>query len=208
MMIRRSFLTALIGAMLMHALPATAQTESANAQAAQKIADHFTQVQTMMGDFIQFGPSGEQTGGKFFIQRPGKVLFLYEDPSNIRVVADGMNIVVNNKKLDTWDMYPLNKTPLNVVLGDKIDLSGKKVKSVTQATDLTTIVIQDKQIFGDSEITMMFDPETFDLRQWTVKDAKGKDTTVIIYDVKQGVTFGNRTFDIDYSRIRASKNNN
>ena len=38
--------------------------------AAQQIADHFSSVKTMMGEFVQFGPRGEQTGGKFFIERP------------------------------------------------------------------------------------------------------------------------------------------
>lgn len=179
----------------------------AHADAPQEIANHFTRVKTMMGEFVQFGPSGEQTGGKFFIERPGKVLFLYEEPSNIRVVADGKSVVVNNKKLSTWDVYPLNKTPLNLVLGNKIDLSGKKVKSVSQADDLTTIVMQDKQIFGDSEITMMFDPKSYDLRQWTIKDAKGKDTTVMIFNVQEGVKFANKTFNIDYDRISRDKAN-
>src|SRR5690606_1847916 len=45
---------------------------SAASDAAQKIADHFSSVATMSGEFVQFGPRGEQTGGKFFIQRPGK----------------------------------------------------------------------------------------------------------------------------------------
>ena len=64
-------------------------TALASSAAPQEIADHFSSVRTMMGEFIQFGPTGEQTGGKFFIERPGKVLFLYEDPAAIRVVAVG-----------------------------------------------------------------------------------------------------------------------
>jgi outer membrane lipoprotein-sorting protein len=200
-LVRRTFLALCTSAVM----AASISVPSARADAPQAIADHFSSVKTMMGEFVQFGPSGEQTGGKFFIERPGKVLFLYEEPSNIRVVSDGSTVVVNNKKLDTWDTYPLSKTPLQVVLADKIDLSGNKVKAVKQADDLTTIVMQDKQVFGDSEITMMFDPANYDLRQWTIKDAKGKDTTVMIFNVKEGVKFGERTFAIDYNRIRASK---
>lgn len=201
---RRGFIAMSAAALVSTTMPFGIASAS---DAPQQIADHFTRVKTMMGEFVQFGPSGEQTGGKFFIERPGRVLFLYEEPSNIRVVADGKSVVVNNKKLDTWDVYPLGKTPLKVVLGEKIDLSGKKVKSVSEADDLTTIVMQDKQVFGNSEITMMFDPKSYDLRQWTIKDAKGKDTTVMIFNVKEGVKFGAKTFDIDYRRIRESKKN-
>ncbi|MEL6920915.1 MAG: outer membrane lipoprotein carrier protein LolA [Pseudomonadota bacterium] len=187
------------------AFPLMLTSSVAASSAPQQIADHFSRVRTMMGEFIQFGPTGEQTGGKFFIQRPGKVLFLYEEPSSIRVVADGRSVVVNNTRLKTWDIYPLDKTPLQLVLGDSIDLSGNRVQKVEENADLTTIVMQDKRVFGDSQITMMFDPNSYDLRQWTIRDAKGKDTTVMIFNVEEGVRFGPKTFDIDYQRIRRER---
>ena len=52
---------------------------------------------------------------------------------------------------------------------------------------------------------MMFDPASFDLRQWTIRDAKGKDTTVMIFNVEEGVNFGPDTFEIDYRRIRRER---
>lgn len=200
---RRHALFGAVSAGVLAALPAAPALAASDA--AQKIADHFSSVKTMTGEFVQFGPTGEQTGGKFYIQRPGKLLFLYENPSPIRVVADGRTLVVNNKKLNTWDTYPLGKTPLKVLLGDRIDLSANRVRRVSEDDDLTTIVIGDKQLFGDSEITMMFDPQSYDLRQWTIRDAQGKDTTVMVYNVQQGVTFGADTFDIPYDRIRREK---
>ncbi|MEM0899984.1 MAG: outer membrane lipoprotein carrier protein LolA [Pseudomonadota bacterium] len=201
---RRSVRTLALAAAVLIAAPLT-QGATASTATAQKIANHFSSVKTMMGEFVQFGPSGEQTGGKFFIERPGKVLFLYEEPSNIRVVADGSTVVVNNKKLDTWDTYPLSQTPLNLILGDRIDLGGKRVQKVEENADLTTVVMADKKAFGDSQITMMFDPSSYDLRQWTIRDAKGKDTTVMIFNVEEGVTFANNTFRIDYNRVRESR---
>jgi outer membrane lipoprotein-sorting protein len=175
-----------------------AQAASASAQ---KIATHFSSVQTMTGDFVQFGPKGEQTGGKFFIERPGKIRFNYEKPSPIRVVADGKSVVINNKKLDTWDIYSLNKTPLKLLLSENIDLTDGKVKNVKEEDDLTTIVLGDKSIFGDSKISMMFDPKSNDLRQWTITDAKGLDTTVMIFNVKQGEKIDPKLFEIDYLRV-------
>jgi outer membrane lipoprotein-sorting protein len=167
----------------------------------QKIADHFSSVKTLTGEFVQFGPRGEQTGGTFYISRPGKIRFNYEKPSPIRVVADGKSVVVNNKKLDTWDLYPLNKTPLKLLLSEKIELTGERVKSVKEEADLTTIVMGDKSVFGNSKITLMFDPVNFDLRQWTITDAQGLDTTVMIFNTKSGVDFDPKLFDIDYVRV-------
>ena len=169
---------------------------------AQKIANHFSSVKTMMGEFVQFGPRGEQTGGKFFIERPGKLRFNYDDPSPMRVIADGRNVVIGNTKLKTWDVYPLSKTPLSMLLSDKIDLGQQKVRSVKEEADLTTIVMGDKSFFGDQTITLMFDPKTYDLRQWTITDAQAKDTSVMIFNVQTGVQFDEKVFTVPYDDVR------
>jgi outer membrane lipoprotein-sorting protein len=178
------------------------QAEAAAPDVAQKIADHFSAVRTMTGEFVQFGPKGEQTGGKFYLERPGKIRFNYDGASNFRVISDGQSVVILNKKLQTSDLYPLSKTPLKLLLDDRIDLSGGKVTGIKQEDDLTTIQLADKHVFGNSKITMMFDPKTYELRQWTITDAQGKDTTVMIFNTKEGVNFAADTFKIDYTANR------
>lgn len=180
--------------------PARAQAAVAVA-AAQKIADHFSSVKTMTGEFVQFGPKGEQTGGKFFLERPGKLRFNYEPPSEFRVISDGKSVLLLNQKMNTADLYLLSQTPLKLLLDERIDLSGDKVQSVREDPDLTTITLADKSMFGNQTIAMMFDPQSFELRQWTVTDAQGKDTTVMIFNVKEGVTFDPSVFRIDYNRV-------
>lgn len=201
---RRGFLgMAGAAALSVSSMPNIALAQNAPGGAtAQRIANHFSSVKTMMGEFVQFGPRGEQTGGKFYIERPGKLRFNYEAPSPMRVIADGRNVVIGNQKLKTWDLYPLSKTPLSLLLSDRIDLSNSKVRLVKEEADLTTIVLGDKSIFGDSTITLMFDPKTFDLRQWTTTDAQNKDTTVMIFNVQTGVSFDKRVFNINYEEVR------
>lgn len=179
------------------AFPGTARAQ----EAAQKLADHFSSVKTMTGEFIQFGPNGEQTGGKFFIDRPGKLRFNYEEPSAVRVIADGKAVVIGNRKLKTWDLYPLDKTPLKLLLSERIDLSGDTVRAVTEDPDLTTIILGNKSVFGDSTISLMFDPKTFELRQWTIRDAQGKDTSVMIFNVQTGVRFAKNVFEVPYAEV-------
>jgi outer membrane lipoprotein-sorting protein len=166
----------------------------------QRIADHFSSIRTMTGDFVQFGPRGEQTGGKFYIQRPGKIRFNYESPSAYRVISDGRSVVIDNRKLNTSDLYPLSKTPLKLLLDDRIDLTGSRVRSVKEEGDATTIKLSDRSVFGSATITMVFDPKSYDLRQWTITDAQGKDTTVMIFNVRQDVRIDPSLFRIDYRR--------
>jgi outer membrane lipoprotein-sorting protein len=199
---RRHFSLGLAGLAAAGLFPALGHAQSSDNAVAQKIADHFSSVKTMMGEFVQFGPRGEQTGGKFYIARPGKLRFNFDDPSPVRVIADGNNVAIGNMKLKTWDLYPLSKTPLSLLLADKIDLSNQTVRNVKQEPDLTTIVLGNKSVFGDSTITMMFDSKTFDLRQWTITDAQNKDTSVMVYNVREGVGLDNKVFAIPYEEIR------
>jgi len=198
----RHILFAIIASTFWFASGPVATAASADAAAAKEIADQFASVKTMTGEFIQFGPTGQQIGGKFFIERPGKLRFNYEDPSPIRVISDGRSVVIGNRKLRTWDLYPLSKTPLKLLLAEEIDLDSKMVQSVRVDPDLTTIVLGDKSIFGRSTITMMFDSTTHELRQWTITDAQGKDTTVMIFNVQTDVRFADNVFEVPYKQVR------
>lgn len=200
---------AAITALIMMVLPKPALAKVSKKQAAtvKKISKHFASVPTMMGEFIQFGPNGEQTGGRFFIKRPGKVRFDYTKPSPILVKADGKTVGIHNRKLKTWDFFPLKKTPLRLLLADKIDVNDESIKSVKHEADLTTVVLGNKSIFGNSKITLMFDPESFDLRQWTITDNQGKDTSVMIFNVQHNVELSQRLFSMNQRQILQNRRN-
>lgn len=186
---------------------AAAQSQPAvasGASVAQQIANHFSSVKTMAGDFVQIGPAGQQSSGKFFIERPGKIRFNYDASSPLKVISNGRSVAIGNTKLGTWQIYPLSKTPLKLLLSEHIDLTGGMVKSVKEAPDLITIVLGDHSMFGDSTITMMFDPATYDLKQWTITDAQGKQTTVMVYNVKTGVQLASNLFTIPSSATAIS----
>lgn len=196
---------ALIGAGVAPALPAFASNSAADTDsatdAAQKIADHFSRVRSMTGEFVQFGPRGEQVGGHFYISRPGRLRFDYDTKTDFKVIADGQSVAVSNPRMKTFNVYPLSKTPLKLLLGDRIDLSGSQVKGVKQDADATTIQLADRSVFGNSRLTMMFDPKSYELKQWTITDAQGKDTTVMIFNVKEGGSVDPSLFKIDYAGV-------
>jgi outer membrane lipoprotein-sorting protein len=167
-----------------------------------KITEHFSSVPTMHGEFIQFSENGGQVGGKFYLQRPGKIRFNYEPPYPIQMISNGKSIVINNKKLKTWDIYPLSKTPLKLLLDDKISLNNKAIKSIKTEGDLITLELGDKSIFGDSNITLMFDAKNYELRQWNIIDNQGKETSVLIFNVEKNAKLSKKLFHINFQRIR------
>lgn len=170
--------------------------------AAQTIADHFSSVKSMSGDFVQSGPKGEKTSGRFFLKRPGKIRFDFAGQSGVSVIADGKSVVVYNKKLKTSRLYSLSKTPLKLLLDNKVDFSGSHLKSIKEEGDLVTIKLVDKSAYGNSNISMIFDRKSLDLRKWSLTDEKGLTTTVTIFNVKLGVPVAEGTFTIDYAANR------
>jgi|SRR6516164_578067 len=150
----------------------------------ERINGYLSNIQTLVGDFVQVGPDGARTEGQFFIQKPGKVRFEYKPPSRVDVIADGQSVVVRDRKLATQDLYPLSQTPLRYLLSDRIDL-GRDTNLVSVAMDdvFVTLVIEEKQFVGTNRLVLMFGAKDLQLRQWTVTDPQGYDTTVAVYNL-------------------------
>ena len=175
------------------AVPAQAQSR---AEILNNISKHFSSVPTMTGRFVQFGPRGRQTQGKFWLKRPGKIRFDYSKPATLTVKANGRTVSVYNSKLKTRDYLPLSKTPLKLLLARKINPNNRAIRSVKAANGIATVVLADRRMFGASRITLMFDAKTYDLRQWTIRDKQGRDTSVIVSNVRKNVRIPDKLFRI------------
>jgi outer membrane lipoprotein-sorting protein len=150
-----------------------------------KVSSYLSSVQTLVGDFVQVGPDGRRTEGQFYIQKPGKVRFEYNPPSPVEVIADGKSVVVRDRKLDTQQLWPLSQTPLRFLLSDHIDLmKDTNLVSVSADDTFVTIVIEETQtLVGTSRLMLMVGAKDLQLRQWTVTDPQGYDTTVAVYNL-------------------------
>jgi outer membrane lipoprotein-sorting protein len=166
----------------------------------EKISGYLSSVQTMVGNFVQVGPDGRRVEGSFYIQKPGKVRFAYNPPSPIEIIADGSAVVVRDRSLDTQDFYPLSQTPLRYLLADHIDLlRDTDVVSVSSDETFITVVIEEtKIVVGTNRLMLMFDAKNLQLKQWTVTDPQGLDTTVAVYNLDSGRKPDPNLFVINY----------
>jgi outer membrane lipoprotein-sorting protein len=170
------------------------------AQAA-KVSAYLSSLQTLVGKFVQVGPDGSRTKGDFYIQKPGKVRFEYDEPSPIDIVADGSSVAVRDRKLATQDIYPLSQTPLRYLLSDRIDLlKDTNVVSVTADDVFVSVTIEEKQaLIGTSRLMLMVGAKDGQLKQWTVTDPQGYDTTVAVYNLDSSKKVDPSLFKIDFT---------
>ena len=177
-------------------------TFDANQKAqAAKVSSYLSSLQTLVGNFVQVGPDGTKTKGDFYIQKPGKVRFEYDPPTTIDIVADGSSLAVRDRNLATQDIYPLSQTPLRFLLSDRIDLlKDTNVVSVASDDMFISITIEEKQaLIGTSRLMLMIGTKDGQLKQWTVTDPQGYDTTVAVYNLDTSKKVDPGMFKIDFT---------
>ncbi|HKA78949.1 MAG TPA: outer membrane lipoprotein carrier protein LolA [Xanthobacteraceae bacterium] len=184
--------------------PAATSFNATQRAQVDKISAYLTNVQQLAGNFVQVGPDGSRVKGEFYIQKPGKVRFEYEPPYPIEIIADGQAVVVRNSKLATQDLYPLSQTPLRFLLTERIDLLKEtNVISVRADEMFVTIVIEEKHaVVGTSRLLVMVGAKDYQLKQWTVTDPQGYDTTVAVSNLDTTKRPDPGLFKIDYTRYQ------
>jgi outer membrane lipoprotein-sorting protein len=169
----------------------------------ERVDKYLTSVQTMVGDFVQVAPDGSRTDGKFYLQKPGRVRFEYNPPSPVELIADGESMVVRDRKLATQDLYPLSQTPLRFLLADRIDLlKDTDLVGVYSDNMFVTIVVEQRHILGGTHrLMLMFSAKDLELKQWTVTDPQGYDTTVAVFNLDKTKKPDPNMFKINYERM-------
>ncbi len=152
-------------------------------EALDRVNAYFNSIDQLSAYFVQRSANGQQAEGSLSMRRPGQFHFAYAPPSTLEVVSDGRNVAIRDKKLGTNDVYPVGQTPLKFLVQENIDLSrDTKVRDVQVGRDgVVTVRFDDSATLGGtSKITLRFDTRANALRQWTIIDAQGYETTVTL----------------------------
>lgn len=157
------------------------------AEAVKRANAFFNASPVMTADFVQIGGDGKRSEGRLHVQRAGRVRFEYAQPATMEVVADGAQVAVRDRKLNTQDLYFITQTPLKFLMKDKIDLEKDVTLEDVKIDDSgVTIFIEDKATFGGtSHVRLIFDPKTFKLKQWQVTDPQGYETLISVFNIDQ-----------------------
>jgi outer membrane lipoprotein-sorting protein len=136
--------------------------------------------------FVQTDSRGRSVTGTVFLKRPGKARFAYDPPSGLLVVSDGGVVSVQDKRLKTFDQYPLSSTPLSLFLAKTIRLDrGVAIGRVSRMADGFTIVARDGNKRTAGQITLTFIDTPLALSGWTVVDPQGRSTRVQLHGLER-----------------------
>jgi outer membrane lipoprotein-sorting protein len=173
-----------------------------------RVQKHLNSSKTVKARFLQISSNGEYAEGQIFIQRPGRLRLIYDDPNSLLVIADGKHISFIDRKIDTATTLYLSMTPADLMLRESIGFFGKDVivTSVTKTPGVVRVGLLNTNEPDAGSIELVFSDRPIELRKWTVTDAQGVKTTVsllgptfdiplspklFIYTPKPNVVFGN-----------------
>ena len=136
-----------------------------NAQASNKdkIIENLQDTKNLNFKFEQ-NINGKVENGNCTIQYPKKIYCKYQKNNKI-LVSNGKSLVIKTRT--SFYRYPLNKTPLNLIL-DKNFLIKKIYNLEEKKLDKTYINFS--IVENDNEINVFFDNKTFNLIGWQTKD--------------------------------------
>jgi outer membrane lipoprotein-sorting protein len=174
----RRFALAGIAALAMP-LPAMAALAPADQALVNKAVAYLQSMKSVKGRFVQTDARGATTQGSIYMQRPGKARFAYDAPSGLTVVSDGSRVSVSDKRLKTFNQYPLSSTPLGLLLAKEVRLDrGVQVTKVTRLADGFTLTARDARKQTRGQIQLTFTSSPVRLVSWVVTDAQGGSTRV------------------------------
>jgi outer membrane lipoprotein-sorting protein len=174
-----------------------AALEPAQKAVVQKVGDYFNKVTNLQGEFIQVGPRGHVSQGVFYLSKPGKLRFEYSAPNPFLIVSDGKWVIVNNRKRNKAEYYPLSATPLRLVLDEKVDLLDQaRIIHVKEDKESVSVTLEDKDQLVAGQLTVVFDARSMELRQWVVIDGQGLQTTITLQGLKDDVAADPKLFEV------------
>ena len=128
-----------------------------------KIIENLQNTESLNFKFEQ-NINGKVENGNCTIQYPKKIYCKYQKNNKI-LVSNGKSLVIKTRT--SFYRYPLNKTPLNLIL-DKNFLIKKIYNLEEKKLDKTYINFS--IVENDNEINIFFDNKTFNLVGWQTKD--------------------------------------
>ena len=119
--------------------------------------------------------------GVCIIEYPKKIYCKYNNVNKKIVVSNGKSLVIKNKNQGSYYIYPLNKTPLNLLL-DKDFLISKI--SVLEPREVDDKFINFTIFESNNKINIFFDKKNFNIVGWQTEDIYQNLSITFISNVK------------------------
>lgn len=192
---RRHFMTATAATLSAAAFPGSALAAPIPLN---ELSRYLNGLQNAESDFTQINGDGTISTGRLYIKRPGRARFEYAEEETL-VIAGGGQVAIfdGGSNMVRPETYPLAQTPLHIILERNVDLARRNmVVGHSEDGPKTIVTAQDPERPEIGNIQLVFTGNPTELRQWVITDKGGQKTTVVLGDMRTGVSLGASLFNI------------
>ena len=152
------------------------------ATSTKSIEDKLNSITTLQADFVQEDSKNKILKGTFYLSRPGKLKFSYEEPSPFLLIADGDSLIYEDHITQKTSYFPLTAGPAALLLQKEIRF-GENYKVLTIETEgpLLKVSLEGEEGFQG---ILYFDPSSLDLRGWETLDVQGNRIKIFLSNRK------------------------
>ena len=165
-------------------------TFNSNAEIKEKIIQNLKNINNLDFKFEQ-NVNGKIENGNCTIEYPKKIFCEYARSNNKILVSNGKSLVV--KTISSYYRYPLEKTPLNVILDKNILIN--KIKSLKERK-IDNNLINFTILENNNEINIFFDKQTYDLIGWQNTDMYQNFNITFISSIRKNRVLSSNLFKI------------
>ena len=162
------------------------------------IEEDWNNTQTISGRFHQKINDDNIVSGNFYIQKPYKSNFTYDNElENIITSKFFINIVDNKKFL--IDRYPIINQPIYKILSEEIDLKETfEILSIKIINNEIAINLVSKNNSSDSKakIKLTFNGDDYSLKNWEIVDDLGQSTYLEFTKIRKNISIDQEWFII------------
>ena len=156
----------------------------------EKIILKMKQTNNLSFNFIQTIDEKKENGS-CVIKYPKKIFCEYNNLNKKIIVSNGKSLVIKNRNNPSYYIYPLKKTPLELLLNKEYLIS--KINTL-KSKNVETKYINFKIFENSNEINIFFDKKTYDLVGWQTEDIYQNLSITFISDVKSNQKIDNNIF--------------
>jgi len=162
------------------AAPTLGGDDQATIAAAQIYLD---QLRAFRAHFTQSGADGDAEGN-VWLSRPGRLRVDYLSPRPKLLLANHGRLLLADQTTSATTTMPVSNTPLDILLADKIDLSGAVTVTSVQRFDATfQLTLMKSNAPSQGRLTLQFAAAPLTLIGVVVQDSAGHMNTLRLTDM-------------------------
>ena len=162
----------------------------------KSIEDHWNKVNTMSGNFIQYNNDKTMSYGDFYLSKPFKSKFVYQNNNETIVTTESLIVLLDEEGFKI-ESYPLLNSPIKKLLITQFDFDNLNANiKLNEENNFYHIYINEPD--DKRAAIFSFNKDSLDLEKWEIVDEFDQSTILEFTKIKKNISISPETYKIRY----------